>query len=121
MKSVTLLVPLTVALLCSLSLAAEKEGKGDGKRPLMGTLSAAPAGGDAKVLGVLKTSIKHEDKSINLIAAGDDVAAQIKDLVAKGAKVKVMGDLSADSTSITVSKISEATEGKAGKGHGKEK
>ena len=125
MKAVSLLVPLTVALLCSLTLAADKEAKtaDAGKsKPLFGTLAEAPAGGDAKILGVFKTSIKHEDKTINVIAASDDVAAQIKDLVKKAAKVKIMGDLAADNSSITVSKIAEATaDSKTGHGHGKDK
>jgi len=118
MRSATIWLPLTLALMCAFVFGADKEGKTKDK-PLFGTLSEAPAGGDAKVLGVLKTTIKHEERSVNVIAASDDVAAQIKELVKKAAKVKVAGELSADNTSITVSKIEEAKEGKAG--HGKDK
>ncbi|MCY3018747.1 MAG: hypothetical protein NTW87_06930 [Planctomycetota bacterium] len=126
MRSVKVWLPLLVALLCGVGLAAEKEGKegkGDAKgKPMFGVLSEAPAGGDAKVLGVFKTKVKGgEEKSLNVIAANDEISAQIKELVKKGAKVKLAGELSADGASITVSKIAEPTEGKAGKGKGKEK
>jgi len=111
MRCVKYLVPLTVALLCAFAFAADdhkdSHGKGDGS--VFGVLSAAPAGGDAKLLGVLKTKEKHEDKSLNVMAANDEVAAKIKELVAKGAKVKAKGEKSADGNSITISEIKEAT------------
>jgi hypothetical protein len=116
MKGARVLVPLALALLCSFALAADKEGKGDAKsKPLYGVLSEPAAGGDAKVIAVLKTKIKDEDKSLNVIAGKDELTAQIKELAKKGAKVRVQGEVNADKTSITVSKIAES-EGKDAKG-----
>jgi hypothetical protein len=107
MKAVKYLVPLAVALLWSFSLAAE-EGHSKGEGMTRGTLSAAPAGADAKVLGVLKVKVEGVEKSLNVLPANDTVAATIKDLVAKGAKVTVKGEKSADGNSITVSEIKES-------------
>jgi len=109
MRNVKYLVPLVVALLFSFVATAE-EGKERVKGPggMYGTLSAAPAGADAKVLGVLKAKTKDGEKSLNLLAANDTVAATIKELVAKSARVIVKGEKSADGNSVTVSEIKEA-------------
>ncbi|MGD0089501.1 MAG: hypothetical protein ABSE73_06230 [Planctomycetota bacterium] len=116
MKGVKFLLPLSLALLCSFALAADADSpkKGDST---FGTLSEAPAGGDAKVIAVLKVKGHDQNKSLNVIATGDELIAQIKDLAKKGAKVKAKGDVSADGASITVTKIDEA-KGHDKKGHG---
>ena len=66
----------------------------------------APAGAGAKVLAVLKGV--DSDKTLNILAANDDVAKQIKELAKKGATVNVSGQYDANRTSMTVSAISEA-------------
>jgi hypothetical protein len=109
MSGVKFLLPLGLALLCSFALAADKEAHA---KPTMGVLAAAPAGGDAKVLGTLKV----KDVVLNVIAANDEVAAKIKELVTKSARVAVVGEKSADGKSITVSKIEEAAK-KPKEGH----
>ena len=113
MKYVRYVVPLAVALLFSFALAAAEGGgetapKGTGGTMCSGKLSAAPAGGDVKVLGVLKTSIDNQDKSLNVLAANDTISSTIKDLVKKSATVNVKGELSADKSSIMVTEITES-------------
>jgi len=109
MRCAKYLVPLAVALLFSYALAAEEgEKRAKGEGGVYGVLSAAPAGGDAKVLGVIKMKSKDGEKSVNVLAANDEVGAKIKELVAKGARVAIRGEKSADGSSITVSKIEEA-------------
>ena len=114
MRCVKYLVPVMLALVCSYALTAEDTEK-HGKGGIHGALSAAPAGSDAKVLGVLTTKSKDAgEQTLNVIAANDEVAATIKGLVAKSAKVSVKGEKSADGKSITVSEIKEYTGGKHG-------
>jgi hypothetical protein len=97
-----------VAVLCAFALAGDKaKGKG---AAVHGALSEAPAGGDAKVVAVLTTKDKEtkQAKTINVIAANDALATQLKDLAKKGAKVKIKGEVSADGASITASEVDEA-------------
>ena len=112
MRIARVLAAVAMALLCAGALAAEG-GKGKGKdkgkgkpESTSGILAAAPAGADAKVLAVLK--MVDNDKTVNVLAANDDVAKQIKDLAKKGATVNLTGQYNNDRTSITVSAISEA-------------
>jgi hypothetical protein len=108
MRVARICATVALALLCASALAADA-GKGKAKskaESTSGTLAEAPAGGDAKVLGVLKAV--DGDKTTNVIAGSDDIATQIKDLVKKGAMVNITGQFNTDRTSITVSAISEA-------------
>jgi hypothetical protein len=105
MKSYKIALPLMLALV--LSAASYAADKADGKKGgTVGIVSEAPAGGDAKVVAVLKVK-RPEEKSIDLMAEGE-VATQLKDFAKKGARVKVMGEASADGKSMTVTKVEEA-------------
>ena len=74
-------------------------------KPVSGVLSAPAKDAAAGVLAVLTHKGKETTKTYTLTAADADVVAKIKDLVAKGASVKVTGEVSKDGTSIAVTKI----------------
>ena len=108
MRIMRICATVVLALLCTVALAADA-GKGKGKNKpeaTSGTLSEAPEGAGAKVLALLKGV--DSDKYLNLLAANDEVAKQIKELAKKGATVNVSGQYNADRTAMTVSVISEA-------------
>jgi len=110
MRVARVCVTVALALLCAVAWAGEagKRKDRDRSKPeaTSGTLAEAPAGANSKVLAVLKGV--DSDKSLNLLAANDDVATKIKELAKKGATVNVSGQYDANRTNFTVSAISEA-------------
>ena len=110
MRVARVCLTVALALLCTVALAGQA-GKGRDRdkaksESTSGTLSEAPAGGNAKILAVLKGV--DSDKTLNVMAANDEVAKQIKELAKKGATVNMSGQYDANRTAMTVSAISEA-------------
>ncbi len=108
MKLYGLVLPLVLAVACTGTFAedAAKDATkhGDGKKPVVGTLSEKPA--DSKVENLAAVLTTKDGKKINLIAAGD-IATKLAELAKAGKKAVIFGEVSADGSSINVTKVRE--------------
>ena len=101
MKMVKFALPLVLFALMAAQVKAD-----DKVESWTGTLAAAPADAKAGVVATLKVKDGDKEVSVALTAEGD-VAKELKEWAAKGAKAKISGT-KVDATNVKVAKVEKA-------------